>query len=321
MSSIPHITVQLVHIQGPLKGDIQDFSDEEIRIGRHPDCQVNYPKDLVTLSRVHARIVREGNRFKIIDQSTNGTYVNGLRVAENYLKDGDVLMFSEGGPKASFLTQTSAQTAAPTPPSQSEAPVTPRVQMPAPQPPPSPPRVAQPSLQDTPPIMTPQPPAAPPILTPAAAAPPAVEVVKVPFAIQYGPALKSFQTLPIILGSGAGCDFPIAHPALKEQHVQIFFAQNQYWVRDLTGMAAVMINGQPIAGQAALAPDMQLSLTSQGPKFRFIGGGRLAEVEDPLPEPVSPPQPVETPAAPHAPKERDDTIGKKAGTLFKKFFS
>ena len=105
MSSIPHITVQLVHMQGPLKGEIQELADSEIRIGRQPDCQVHFPKDMVTLSRIHARIVREGNRFKLIDQSTNGTYVNGQRMAEAYLKDGDVLMFADGGPKVSFLTQ------------------------------------------------------------------------------------------------------------------------------------------------------------------------------------------------------------------------
>ena len=59
---------------------------------------------MVTLSRRHARIIREGNRFKIVDQSTNGTLVNGQLVPEAYLKDGDVITFSEGGPKISFLT-------------------------------------------------------------------------------------------------------------------------------------------------------------------------------------------------------------------------
>ena len=93
MATIPQISIQLVHIQGPLKGEIQTFDDAEIRIGRHPDCQVRFPKDLVTLSRHHARIVREGNRFKLIDMSTNGSYVNGQRVSEAYLKDGDVITF------------------------------------------------------------------------------------------------------------------------------------------------------------------------------------------------------------------------------------
>lgn len=98
MTTMPHTTVQIVHIQGPLKGQIQELNNNEIRIGRHPDCQVVFPKDQVTLSRMHACITREGNRFKLLDQSTNGTYVNGQRVVEAFLKNGDVIMFSKEGP-------------------------------------------------------------------------------------------------------------------------------------------------------------------------------------------------------------------------------
>ncbi len=317
MNAIPHIIVQLVHIEGPLKGEIQELSDIEIVIGRHPDCQVQFPKDVATLSRKHARIVREGNRFKIIDQSTNGTFVNGKPVAEAYLKDGDVITFAEGGPKLSFLTQVSDQ--------------------PLPQQPTPPPQPAQtpaapapvPAYSAAPPPLkpTPGPPASshyvPPPLESAAPsqaqAAPAIQSVKVPFAIQYGPALKSFQSLPITLGRGTRCDFVINHPALSDQHAQIFFSQDQYWIKDLTGSSAISINGMAIASQAPLQPDAQLSLSAQGPKFRFLGGGRLAEVEDPLPA-SPPPIEREVEAIPQA-KQESDSIGQKAGTLFKKFFS
>ena len=67
--------------------------------------QVKFPPDLAIVSRMHAHIVREGNHFKLIDQSTNETYLNGKLVGESYLKHGDVLTFSEGGPKVSFLTR------------------------------------------------------------------------------------------------------------------------------------------------------------------------------------------------------------------------
>jgi len=103
----PVIVVQLVHIYGPLKGEIQEFSESMILIGRHPSCHVLFPKDVAIVSRRHAQIVREGNRFKLIDQSDNGTFVNGKRVKEAYLKDGDVLIFAEGGPKVSFFDQDS----------------------------------------------------------------------------------------------------------------------------------------------------------------------------------------------------------------------
>ncbi len=312
MNAIPHIIVQLIHIEGPLKGEIQELSDTEIVIGRHPDCQVQFPKDVVTLSRRHARIVREGNRFKLVDQSTNGTFVNGKKHPEVYLKDGDVITFSEGGPKISFLTQVSSQPAA--------------VQKaPSPVQPPQPAPIAPPPVQPVP--AQPAPPPQQPYVAPAAPAPPAqpaasapvVQTTKVPFAIQFGPALKSFQSLPITLGKGAGSDFIINHPAIREQQVQIFFAQDQYWIKDLTGTSSVSINGMPIAGQAALQPDMQIALSPQGPRFRFLGGGRLAEVEEPvqmMPEPS--PQREPDPAGESKPNKPDS---QKGGSLFKKFFS
>jgi hypothetical protein len=140
----------------------------------------------------------------------------------------------------------------------------------------------------------------------------------VSFAIQYGPALKSFNTLPIVLGKGAGCDFVINHPAVSDRHAQIFFTHNQYWIKDLTGAQTILLDGQPIPTQSALVPDMQLALTGRGPRFRFLGGGRLAEIEDPLPEQPAVAQPV-----PDAPQkaEKSDGLSKKAGSLFKKFFT
>jgi pSer/pThr/pTyr-binding forkhead associated (FHA) protein len=309
MNAIPNIIVQLVHIEGPLKGEIQEISDAEIVIGRHSDCQVQFPKDVATLSRKRARIVREGNRFKIIDQSTNGTFVNGKPVAEAYLKDGDVITFAEGGPKVSFLTQVSDQPM----PQQATPPPRPAQTPAAPAPPPPRPTPVPPtSYRNVPPPLEPATPSQ-------VQAAPAIQSVKVPFAIQYGPALKSFQSLPITLGRGARCDFVINHPALIDQHAQIFFSQDQYWIKDLTGSSTISINGMAIPGQAPLQPDAQLSLSSQGPNFRFLGGGRLAEIEDPLP--ADPTPNVKEPEAMPQAKQDPDSIGQKAGTLFKKFFS
>jgi pSer/pThr/pTyr-binding forkhead associated (FHA) protein len=306
MSMIPEISVQLVHIQGPRKGEIQDFTENDIRIGRHPDCQVNFPKDWTNLSRIHARIVREGNRFKLIDASTNGTYLNGQRITESFLKDGDVIMFTENGPKVSFLTQaTGAQQPAPQQPPLMTAPRSVSATSAPLQPPPPRPAPVPPAA----PVFTPP---APP--TPTPPPPVGVESVKAPFAIQYGPALKSFHTLPIVIGNGPGCDFVVAHAAVQARHAQIFFAANQYWIKDLTSGAGITLNGQPINTQAAMEAGMQVTLGAQGPRFRFIGGGRLAQIDDPLPENVPPP------SAP-PPPEPSGTEGKKSGGLFKKFFS
>ena len=328
MATIPQITVQLVHIQGPLKGEIQEFSDNEIRIGRHPDCQVMFPKDEVTLSRQHARIIREGNRFKLVDESTNGSYVNGKRVAEAYLKDGDVITFSEAGPKVSFLTNT--QTGSNT-----------EYTAPAPQPaapPPEPSALTKP-LAPIEPSVTKAPsssrihgvtaspfqrqPKPEPTSRPAAPAPPAplasatAPTARVPLAIQFGVALKSFQALPITIGRGGGSDFIIDQPSLENQQAQIFFTQEQYWIKDLTGSGAVQVDGLPIQGQSPLTPDCHVALSAHGPIFKFLAGGRLVELDDqPAPK-------LETP--PESEKEKQSTkpggTEKRAGGLFKKFFT
>jgi hypothetical protein len=101
---IPEIKIQLVHIDGPFKGEITEFCSPVITLGRHPDCDVVFPVDSLTISRRHAEIRREGNRFLLRDTSSNGTFVNGKQNAEVFLKNGDVLILGVGGPKISFLS-------------------------------------------------------------------------------------------------------------------------------------------------------------------------------------------------------------------------
>lgn len=258
MANIPVIVVQLIHIGGPLKGEIQEFSDPEISIGRHPSCQVRFPKDLRIVSREHARIIREGNRFKLMNLSVNGTYLNGERKQEAYLKDGDVLIFTEGGPKVSFLTKIEEGR----PVVDISTPVTPES-------PPVHPKISPAEPPSTPQVH-PKPQPAPGVTA---------QKVLVPLIIQYGPTLRSFKELPVTIGKSPSCDFIIDHPSVLDLHAQIFFSQNQYWIKDLTGRQFVSINGQPIDGEAPLNADNQLALSPQGPSFRFLGGGRLAEIE------------------------------------------
>jgi PAS domain S-box-containing protein len=48
--------------------------------------------DEVGISRLHARVVSHAQGFEIIDeQSTNGTFVNGDRIARHVLRDGDIV--------------------------------------------------------------------------------------------------------------------------------------------------------------------------------------------------------------------------------------
>jgi pSer/pThr/pTyr-binding forkhead associated (FHA) protein len=297
MKKAPLIIIQLVHIQGPMKGEIQEFPYTEISIGRHPSCHVRFPKDLAIISREHARIVREGNRFKLIDQSTNGTFLNGTRITEANLKDGDILLFSDGGPKVSFLTKI-AEAPADLP----QTPEIPTDRM-------NRPRPSQPQTSRAPSPPQPEMPA------------PAMEIerTKMPLIIQYGPTLRTFKELPVTIGRNPACDFSIDHPGILQQHAQIFFNQGQYWVKDLTGRNQIAINGSPVPSQAALLPESRLSLSANGPNFRFLGAGRLAEIEEaPLQKTDVPPQAPETsPAAENKPANPPKTAKNILGKFFK----
>ena len=312
MPQVPNITVQLVHIQGPLKGQIQDFSQFPVHIGRHSSCQVRFDKDLTTISRRHARIDRQGNRFRIVDASTNGTYVNGKRIADVYLRDGDVITFSENGPKASFLTKIEAgdapvahaRSAQPMPPS----PVSPaQPQMPAP-------AAVSPS-----PVPSPPPPNTP---EPSLTAGPGLEIpvisTNATLVIQFGPTLQSYNLLPVTIGTDPACDFVIANNALAGRHIQIFFYDNEYYAKDLTGRSTVSINGRPVGTQSVIAQGAELSLTEQGPKFRFLGGGRLAEIQDVVSEPL---EKTDAESNIKEPDSEPSVPQKKSKSLFKNFFS
>jgi len=309
MPQMPNITIQLVHIQGPLKGQIQDFSEFPIHIGRHSTCQVRFEKGLTTISRKHARIEKQGNRFRIIDASTNGTYVNGKRIADVYLRDGDVITFSENGPKASFLTKIET----------GQVPVAPTVAppaAPAPEPsaPVSPPPPQTPALRPTP---APAPAASEPGLTVGPDMEIPVISTSAPLVIQFGPTLQSYNLLPVTIGTDADCDFVIADSTLAGRHVQIFFNDDNYYAKDLTGRNMVAINGRPVGSQSVLAQGAELSLTDRGLKFKFLGGGRLAEIPDMASDSLE-----KTDAKANLPDidEPPSVPQKKSKSLFKSFF-
>ncbi len=270
MKRPPVIIVQLIHIFGPMKGEIQEFSEGVICIGRHPSSTVHFPADLNIVSRKHAEIVREGNQFKLIDYSVNGTFVNGKRVREVYLKNGDVLEFAEGGPKVSFLMQMK------------EVPA--EAEMPSPRPREEPLQEPKEGLIEGHKIEPQRPLDEKPRVQPMFEEPVEISVqkVNVPLIIQYGPTIRSFKELPVTIGKNPKCGFMLDYPAIYDLHAQIFFSQDQYWIKDLTGQKSVRINGQPIAFQSPLKLNDEVALSPQGPFFRFLGEGRLAEVIEPV---------------------------------------
>jgi pSer/pThr/pTyr-binding forkhead associated (FHA) protein len=207
-----------------------------------------------TISRQHARIECKGNRFRIIDVSTNGTYINGKRIADVYLRDGDVITFSEKGPKASFLTKIGAGSTSTALP-HSEITTS---------------KSSGSSLVS--------PPA--PGLTLGADQEVQVLSADAPLVIQYGQTMQSFNLLPITIGSSHECDFVIAERMVDNHHLQIFFSDGNYYAKKLTGKGKVTVNGRAIETQSVLARGAVLALCDQGPKFTFLGDGRLAEIQD-----------------------------------------
>jgi DNA-binding NtrC family response regulator len=66
------------------------FDKEEIRIGSMEDNDVVIGDD--TVSRYHCRITQEDNGYVLIDQrSTNGTFINKVRIREAFLKPGSIV--------------------------------------------------------------------------------------------------------------------------------------------------------------------------------------------------------------------------------------
>jgi diguanylate cyclase (GGDEF)-like protein len=82
----------LVHIYptGPAMGSRFRLGDVPLVVGRDEECHIRLDDNSV--SRRHACIQPEGTDYCVIDlQSTNGTFVNEVRISTQKLKDGDYL--------------------------------------------------------------------------------------------------------------------------------------------------------------------------------------------------------------------------------------
>jgi diguanylate cyclase (GGDEF)-like protein len=92
MSSLIQTAAQqqalLIVLSGPRLGTRSVLGEAPIDIGRGSACQLILDADSV--SRRHARVEWTGREHRLLDlASTNGTYLNGSRVRDAVLKDGD----------------------------------------------------------------------------------------------------------------------------------------------------------------------------------------------------------------------------------------
>lgn len=99
------MSVEFRITHGARAGASERFEKSVVSIGRHPmnDLRFDTNKDIDVSGR-HAELRSVGGRHLLHDiGSTNGTFVNGVRiVAEQDVRDGDLLMFGANGPQATF---------------------------------------------------------------------------------------------------------------------------------------------------------------------------------------------------------------------------
>ncbi len=94
------LVAKVMIIDGPRRGEEIALQSFELSFGRSSkaDVVINDHK----LSRIHAKIIRFGNGYRVIDlNSHNGTRVNGIRILEHPLSSYDVIEF--GSTKIKFL--------------------------------------------------------------------------------------------------------------------------------------------------------------------------------------------------------------------------
>lgn len=120
IDTAPGVEAPLAAIDGPhlhvvsgsraglnIKMTVGESGAREWTVGSQADREVQFHDSGV--SALHAKIVNEGERWKVLDQmSANGTFVNGKRANVSYLSAGDRVRF---GP-VECIFQTSKATAA-----------------------------------------------------------------------------------------------------------------------------------------------------------------------------------------------------------------
>jgi len=99
------VSARFTFRSGARTGQVETFRKAYIGLGRHPLSDVRFdPERDLDVSARHANIVRTGGRFVLRDLgSTNGTFVNGQRIAGDVvLAHGDVISFGQHGPAVEF---------------------------------------------------------------------------------------------------------------------------------------------------------------------------------------------------------------------------
>jgi diguanylate cyclase (GGDEF)-like protein len=89
-----HQQAQLIVLSEPRLGSRIVLGESPVEIGRGSSCSLIIDSDSV--SRRHARVEWTGSGHRVVDLgSTNGTFVNALRINNHELRDGDRIQFGK----------------------------------------------------------------------------------------------------------------------------------------------------------------------------------------------------------------------------------
>jgi soluble lytic murein transglycosylase-like protein/pSer/pThr/pTyr-binding forkhead associated (FHA) protein len=92
--------IRITHLSGSLVGRTASSAKASVRVGRASDCEVRFdaardPK----VSNHHAEFLFEDGCWFVVDTaSTNGTLVEGKRIAKHRLRQGEEVQIGKGGP-------------------------------------------------------------------------------------------------------------------------------------------------------------------------------------------------------------------------------
>jgi pSer/pThr/pTyr-binding forkhead associated (FHA) protein len=239
--------------------------DDGVVIGRDASCAVVVAQSEV--SRHHARISPAQNGYLLVDQSTNGVYVNGERIqGSQVLSRSDVIRI--GSEEFRFYADMapiarpglSAPAAASPAASPVQAPAAPPRRAPAPLstepatlPPPGP-------LPGAGPAPAPPKPAAAPVASPASAVPrPVIGTLEMR---NEGPDKgKVFELRdPLVhVGRGAHNDVSLAEESVSDSHAKLQRRDDGWYVVDMGSTNGTYAGGKRVEGERKLAgaPDLR----------------------------------------------------------------
>jgi hypothetical protein len=81
-------------VEGVARGSTLYLTEDNALIGREDQCDIRLLDQ--SISRKHARIIFQNEEFIIEDlDSTNGTYVNGIRIVKCVLRQNDMIQVGD----------------------------------------------------------------------------------------------------------------------------------------------------------------------------------------------------------------------------------